>query len=166
MESIRLPESGKQLLVYFISSIFLHGASSFSLSLLDKKLPWCENIIFGNYLFYFKPTGSLAIKFTSNHSTPLLELSTGAVFGLAVLFWYIVDFLAKYLIFGFFFSNENPAGQTYFNVKINIRFGLHVESNISTLNHYRIFDLKIRPAFRHASFNTLYINTAVCQAGI
>ena len=39
------------------------------------------------------------------------------------------------------FSNDNPAGQNCLNVKINVRLGLYVESNIFL--HYTIEKKKI-----------------------
>ena len=77
-----------------------NAISSFSLSLLDKKLS-AINILFKSVILYLKPTRCLVcIRYTLKHSTPFLEKSTGFTVLFSnrpsiYSFWDIVGFWEK-----------------------------------------------------------------------
>ena len=90
---------------------------------------------------------------------------SGTVFGfvLAVTVFEILIFgqekLGK-LVLKKGFQNENPADRSYFNVKINVRFGFYAESNM--FSHYAISEIstkKFGPPYWVA--NTITVAPAV-----
>ena len=105
----------------------------------DKKL--CViHIILKVVIFYWKPPGSLLfIRFTSNHSTSLLELSTGFPVLLRIYcysFWDIVYFWAKLLSLEKFWGFHFP--WDCFSINVNVKFGFYIESGIFfTRWHFR-----------------------------